>query len=63
LAARGRGARPGGPGIAEVVGALLGPPALPSFEGLVTALINQLAAQPANGGVLLVLDDYHLIDA
>ena len=48
------------PGIAEQVAPLLGPPAPRSFEGLVTALINELAAQP--GEVLLVLDDYHLID-
>jgi LuxR family transcriptional regulator, maltose regulon positive regulatory protein len=34
------------PGVAERVAPLLGPPAPPSFEGLVTALINQLAAQP-----------------
>jgi hypothetical protein len=52
-----------GPGIAERVGPLLGPPAPASFEGLVTALINDLAAQPGDGEVLLVLDDYHLIDA
>ena len=51
------------PGIAERVGPLLGPPAPPSFEGLVTALINDLAAQAGDGEVLLVLDDYHLIDA
>ena len=51
------------PGIAERVGPLLGPPASPSFEGLVTTLINDLAAQPGDGEVLLVLDDYHLIDA
>src|SRR6266511_4844469 len=44
------------PGIAEQVAPLLGQPA--SFEALVTALINELAAEP--GGVLLVLDDYHL---
>ena len=31
--------------------------------GLVTALINDLAAQPAEDELLLVLDDYHLIDA
>jgi LuxR family maltose regulon positive regulatory protein len=49
------------PGIAEQVGGLLGPPGPPSFDGLVTALINQLATQPDQ--VLLVLDDYHLIDA
>ena len=51
------------PGIAERVGPLLGPPAPPSFEGLVTALINELAAQPGDDELLLVLDDYHLIDA
>jgi LuxR family maltose regulon positive regulatory protein len=50
------------PGIAELAGPLLGPPAPPSFEGLVTALINELAAQPGDGELLLVLDDYHLID-
>ena len=44
------------PGIAERVAPLLGPPA-PSFQGLVTALINELASDE----VLLVLDDYHVI--
>ncbi|HEX2819361.1 MAG TPA: LuxR C-terminal-related transcriptional regulator [Streptosporangiaceae bacterium] len=48
------------PGIGERVGPLLGPPAPSSFEGLVTALINELAAQPRADEVLLVLDDYHL---
>ena len=43
------------PGIAERVGPLLGPPPPPSFEGLVTALINELAAQPGAGEVALVL--------
>ena len=51
------------PGIAERVGPVLGPPPPPSFEGLVTALINELAAQPGAGEVVLVLDDYHLIDS
>ena len=51
------------PGIAERVGPLLGPPAPASFEGLVTALINDLAAPPGQDELLLVLDDYHLIDA
>ena len=51
------------PGIAERMGALLGPPAPASFEGLATALINELAAQPGQDELLLVLDDYHLIDA
>jgi LuxR family transcriptional regulator, maltose regulon positive regulatory protein len=49
------------PGIAEQVAPLLGPPAPASFEGLVTALINQLATRPDH--VLLVLDDYHLVEA
>ncbi len=51
------------PGIAERVDALLGPPTPASFGGLVTALINELADQPGDSGVLLVLNDYHLIDA
>jgi LuxR family maltose regulon positive regulatory protein len=51
------------PGIAERLGPLLGPPAPRSFEGLVTALINELAAEPGRDEVLLVLDDYHLVDA
>jgi len=51
------------PGIAERLAPLLGPPAPRSFEGLVTALINELAAQPGRDEVLLVLDDYHLVDA
>src|SRR6266704_2464409 len=51
------------PGIGERVGSLLGPPAPASFEGLVTALVNDLAARPGDGEVLLVLDDYHLIDS
>ena len=47
------------PGIDDRLGPLLGPPAPSSFQGLVTALINDLAADEA----LLVLDDYHLIGA
>ena len=47
------------PGIAGRVAPLLGPPAPASFQGLVTALINDLAAD----GALLVLDDYHVIGA
>ena len=50
------------PGIGERVAPLLGQPRS-SFEGLVTALINELAARPAEDEVLLVLDDYHLVDA
>jgi LuxR family maltose regulon positive regulatory protein len=49
------------PGMAEQMAPLLGPPAPRSFEGLVTALINQLAAKPDQ--MLLVLDDYHLVEA
>ena len=51
------------PGIAERLGPLLGPPAPRSFDGLVTALINELAASPGRDEVLLVLDDYHLVEA
>ena len=49
------------PGIGERVGPLLGPPAPREFTGLVAALINELADQPGNNEILLVLDDYHLI--
>ena len=45
------------PGTGERVAPLLGPPAPSSFQGLVTALINDLAADEA----MLVLDDYHVI--
>ena len=45
------------PGTAERVAPLLGPPAPSSFQGLVTALINDLAADE----IVLVLDDYHVI--
>jgi LuxR family transcriptional regulator, maltose regulon positive regulatory protein len=47
------------PGLAGRVG-----PLLPrSVEGLVTALINELAADPGPDEMLLVLDDYHLVDS
>jgi len=52
----------GRPGLAERVGPLLGPPAPSSYEGLVTALINELAAEP-DAHQALLLDDYHLIDS
>jgi LuxR family maltose regulon positive regulatory protein len=51
------------PGIAGRVGPLLGPPSPRSLGGLVTALINELAARPGDDGVILVLDDYHLVDS
>src|SRR6516164_1624661 len=47
------------PGLAGRVG----PPLSPSAEGLVTALINELAADPGPVEVLMVLDDYHLVDS
>ena len=49
------------PGIGERVGPLLGPPVPQSFEGLVTALINELAERSGPSDVPLVLDDYHLV--
>ena len=52
------------PGISERMGPLLGPPPPPSFEPLVTALINEVADQPdADEALLLILDDYHLISS
>jgi LuxR family maltose regulon positive regulatory protein len=50
-------------GLAERVGPLFGPPAPASYQGLVTALINELAVEPDADQALLVLDDYHLIDS
>src|SRR5437016_3062302 len=47
------------PGLAGRVG----PPTSRSFGGLVTALINELAADSGPDEVLLVLDDYHLVDS
>src|SRR6266542_6582917 len=49
------------PGTADRVAPLLGPPAPPSFEGLVTTVVNELTTKPDEA--VLVLDDYHLIDA
>jgi LuxR family maltose regulon positive regulatory protein len=46
------------PGLAERIGPL----SSPSVEGLVTAVINELAADLAPEEVLLILDDYHLIE-
>ena len=51
------------PGIAGHTGPLFGPPPPRAFEGLVAALINELAAQPGEDKIMLVLDDYHLVDA
>jgi LuxR family transcriptional regulator, maltose regulon positive regulatory protein len=51
------------PGIGERVGPLLRGTAPHSFEGLVTAMINELVGQSGEDELLLVLDDYHLIDS
>ena len=51
------------PGISERMSPLLGPPTPPSFEPLVTALINEVAGQPDTDEALLVLDDYHVISS
>ena len=51
------------PGIGELAGPVLGPLEASSPDGLVMALINELAADPREDEVLLILDDYHLIDA
>ena len=45
------------------MGPAIGPPTPASFEGLLTALINDLGAGPAADEALLVLDDYHVIGA
>ncbi|HEX5204254.1 MAG TPA: AAA family ATPase, partial [Actinoplanes sp.] len=52
---------PACPGIAGHLGPLFGPPPPRAVDGLVTALINELAAGPEP--LLFVLDDYHLIDS
>ena len=51
------------PGIGGKAGRLPDPSASASFDGLASALINHLAAAPADGELLLVIDDYHVIDA
>jgi LuxR family transcriptional regulator, maltose regulon positive regulatory protein len=51
------------PGIGELAGPVLDPLEASSPDGLVMALINELAAHPGEDEVLLVLDDYHLIDS
>ena len=48
-------------GIAERVGPLAGPPPPPVYDALVSALINDVVAEPGLPGVLLVFDDYQLI--
>jgi len=53
-------ARPDG---GELAGSALGPLTPFSPNGLVTVLVNELAGQPGDGETIVVLDDYHLIDA
>ncbi|MEZ4711267.1 MAG: LuxR C-terminal-related transcriptional regulator [Caldilineaceae bacterium] len=49
------------PALGSRVLALLQSPQPPPLEGLLTGLLNEMAALP--NGSLLVLDDYHLLDA
>jgi LuxR family maltose regulon positive regulatory protein len=51
------------PGVGERVGPLLSAPALPSFERVLEALINDVAARLGDGEIVLVLDDYHAISS
>jgi LuxR family maltose regulon positive regulatory protein len=51
------------PGIGELAGPVPGRLEASSPDGLVLTLINELAADPGEDEVLLVLDDYHLIDS
>ena len=51
------------PAIGELAGPGLGPLEASTPDALVMALINELAADPSEDEVLLVLDDYHLIDS
>jgi LuxR family maltose regulon positive regulatory protein len=49
------------PGLGGQALALLDAPAQPTPKAVVTALVNELAARP--GELVLVLDDYHLIES
>ena len=51
------------PGLAQRVSPLLSTATSASFEPAVTALVNELADQPGEDDVLLVLDDYHLVSS
>lgn len=51
------------PGAGAAVAALLRGPQQPPLESIATAVINELAIRPRAGEVVLILDDYHLIDA
>ena len=49
------------PGIGDGVLAVLGSPQPPPLEAMLTLLLNELATIPSD--VVLVLDDYHVLDA
>ena len=51
------------PGIDAPVTALLRGPQRPPLEAVATAVINELMTLPEKARVVLVLDDYHLIEA
>jgi LuxR family maltose regulon positive regulatory protein len=51
------------PGVGAPMSAALAAPQAPPIEAVLTALINALAATSASAPILLVLDDYHCIDA
>ncbi len=51
------------PGVGERLNPLLGPPAPMSYDGLVTALVNELAGRPGADEITLVLDDYHVVSS
>src|SRR5215470_19896576 len=60
VAAALEGARPGAGGPA---GVLLSDRRRPRWEAVAAAVINELAVVPEAGAVMLVLDDYHLIES
>jgi LuxR family maltose regulon positive regulatory protein len=51
------------PGIDAPVVALLRGPHQPPLEAVATAVVNELTSVPGEGEVVLVLDDYHLVEA
>src|SRR5499433_2826565 len=51
------------PGTDAPVMALLRAPQRPPLEAVATAVINELTTLPEAAGVVLVLDDYHLVEA
>jgi LuxR family transcriptional regulator, maltose regulon positive regulatory protein len=51
------------PGISERIAPLFGPPAGRTFDHVITALVNELSGRAPGDIALLILDDYHLIEA